>query len=79
MEDEVVDNYGSYNEGTMYRSSWGSNMWRKEEEFVNDATIVTKDKIIEQHPITRRFSNEISMEEEGMKILICILEKREPW
>ena len=41
-EYEVVGNYGSYDEGTMYKWLCGSNMWRKvKDKFVKDVSIVT--------------------------------------
>ena len=51
MKYEVVDNYGSYDEGNMYRNSCGRNMWRKGGEFVKYATTITLYKISYQHMI----------------------------
>lgn len=61
MEDEMVDNDGSYDEEIVYRSSWESNMRRKEEEFVKRCNY-SKIWLSDQHPMTRRISYDISIE-----------------
>lgn len=57
MEYEVVDK----DEGTMDGSSWEAICEEKKEEIAKDATIVMKEKIRNQHPMTKRICCDISI------------------